>query len=277
MSKGLPILLLGGAAVLLLRGRKKKKKKPSKSTILQGECDPLDPSTWGTGNVCVEAGGTWVTVPAASLKECDPLDQSTWGAGNMCVEKDGRWVSVPAALQDECDPLDSSTWGSGNMCVIKNGRWVSSPAVDPPPPAEPSPGDESVRRLTADQRGEYKGDSGYVYEWRVTGFSSAPLWQWIITKILPEDADIFCVREHEVAETLEDVRSKIASGEFIENDALLMLSTVCPGLKEDQLRELLETGTVSYDSQVSGAADTSLNAYKMVSDAIAQSEADLKG
>ncbi len=29
----------------------------------QDECDPLDPSTWGTGYVCVIEGGRWLTVP----------------------------------------------------------------------------------------------------------------------------------------------------------------------------------------------------------------------
>lgn len=56
MKSPLPLLAIG-AAFLLLKG-KKGGQKP---------CDPLDETTWGEGNICVNRDGVWVREPKDNL------------------------------------------------------------------------------------------------------------------------------------------------------------------------------------------------------------------
>lgn len=67
-SPFIPLVLIGGAVLYIVSSGKRRSKGggvPVLQPELQNECDPLDPSTWGPGCVCVPWEGRWVLVPEA--------------------------------------------------------------------------------------------------------------------------------------------------------------------------------------------------------------------
>ena len=69
------------------------------------------------------------------VDECDPLDPGTWGSGNVCVFDGSRWVRKRAQVAapkpspspdpgDRCYPDRSATWDikNGGVCIARNKR-----------------------------------------------------------------------------------------------------------------------------------------------------------
>jgi hypothetical protein len=74
-----------------LAGKKKAPEKPPPPITPQDECDPLDPDSWGTGNICAHDGSRWVREPEEVLGGCSIADPSTWPDDAIC-QPDGKPV-----------------------------------------------------------------------------------------------------------------------------------------------------------------------------------------
>ncbi len=88
----------------------------------------------GAGLVAVGvamSGGGRVPLPVSRKPqplpdECDPLDQDTWGAGNICVDSGGRFISVPEAtnLGEAPEPGFNQVTFSADLSSYKvGGGW----------------------------------------------------------------------------------------------------------------------------------------------------------
>ena len=83
-------------------------KQPQKKTQVADQCDPLDPGTWGSGNVCV-------------------FDGTKWARQRAQVKPAPKAPSKPASDSDSggnCYPDRSGTWDikNGGVCIAKNTR-----------------------------------------------------------------------------------------------------------------------------------------------------------
>ena len=104
-----PILLVGAA--LMFAGRRRRSEPqwtrpeswPAEDYTPQDECDPLDPSTWGEGWLCVDWEGRWITVPAAAPPPASTQQASGWPCPRLyngyCIEIWDRMEGVgPMAM-----------------------------------------------------------------------------------------------------------------------------------------------------------------------------------
>ena len=138
----IPLVALTGAAFFLTR------KGDSKEAPKDNECDPLDPSTWGEGNMCVEQNGRWVKAEEGGLTtgfvEETGIDQTlqmpmittsddhtAWG--NIIKGKDPTWIGTIEFLNMDTYLEKMGHFIEEEMDIYEDvyGRTVDRSELDP--------------------------------------------------------------------------------------------------------------------------------------------------
>lgn len=99
-------------------------------TPVPAQCDPLDPSTWPLGKICVESGGSWVLVDEQAPKPTpSPGPTIQYDTECSAIEVgDDHWLNSHNGLTEASDRALSEAVALGrDNVVLELGEGASDP------------------------------------------------------------------------------------------------------------------------------------------------------